>query len=198
MEEALLKAMMSVGFRYPQRGVLLSLGPVPSKYQFTREARRLIELGLPLYATGGTADVFASEGIACVRVSKDDSAQDGPSALALLREKKVDLVINVAREYDAHGIPDGATIRRVSQVLEQEGVPTPFQVLAERGQLPKGRTASPIWYRGAIRRILVHPAYWGEHTAYRWREQNEKIRPASTGITRKVKRTSERPASSSS
>jgi site-specific DNA recombinase len=89
-------------------------------------------------------------------------------------------------------IANGATIRQVSQVLEQEGVPTPFQVLADRGQLPKGRTASPIWFGGAIRRILTHPAYWGEHTAYRWREVATKIRPAETGITRKVKRTSER------
>ncbi|CAN5909995.1 carbamoyl-phosphate synthase (glutamine-hydrolyzing) large subunit [soil metagenome] len=118
LEEALMKAMLSVGFRYPERGVLLSLGPVRAKYRFAREARLLLERGLPLYATGGTADVLAGEGISCVRVSKDEGTRDGPSALALLREKKVDFVINVAREYDAHGIPDGALIRRLAVDLE--------------------------------------------------------------------------------
>jgi carbamoyl-phosphate synthase large subunit len=117
-EEALMKAMLSVGFRYPERGVLLSLGPVRAKYRFADEARRLLERGLPLYATGGTADVLAAEGIACVRVSKGEETKDGPSALALIRDKKVDFVINVAREYDAHGIPDGAQIRRLAVDLE--------------------------------------------------------------------------------
>src|SRR4029079_12001948 len=59
LEEALMKGMLSVCFRYPQRGVLLSLGPVRAKYRFAREARLLLDRGLPLYATGGTADVLA-------------------------------------------------------------------------------------------------------------------------------------------
>ena len=118
LEEALLKALLSVGFRYPRRGVLLSLGPVREKYRFTREAELLSQLDLPLYATRGTADVLAGEGIECVRVSKDESTNEGPSSLALIREQKVDLVINVAREYDAHGIPDGALIRRLAVDLE--------------------------------------------------------------------------------
>ena len=118
LEEALMKAMLSVGFRYPERGVLLSLGPVRAKYRFAREARLLLERGLPLYATGGTADVLAGEGISCVRVSKDEGTKDGPSSLGLIRGRMVDLVINVAREYDSHGIPDGARIRRLAVDLE--------------------------------------------------------------------------------
>jgi carbamoyl-phosphate synthase large subunit len=118
LEEALIKGMLSVGFRYPQRGVLLSLGPVRAKYRFAREARLLLERGLRLYATAGTADVLAGEGIPCIRVSKGEGTQDGPSALALIRAHEVDFVINVAREYDAHGIPDGALIRRLAVDLE--------------------------------------------------------------------------------
>jgi carbamoyl-phosphate synthase large subunit len=53
-----------------------------------------------------------------VRVSKDDSTRDGPSAFGLIRDKEVDFVINVAREYDSHGIPDGAQIRRLAVDLE--------------------------------------------------------------------------------
>jgi site-specific DNA recombinase len=87
---------------------------------------------------------------------------------------------------------DGVSIRQIARELELEGVPTPFQVLAARGQLPSGRTATPTWWRGAILRILHHPAYWGEHSAYRYQNTSIKVRPAETGITRKVKHQSER------
>jgi hypothetical protein len=89
-------------------------------------------------------------------------------------------------------IADGATIRQVSRQLEAEGVPTQFQMLAARGMLPKGRTVSPIWGRGTIFRMLHNPAYWGEHSAYRQKHTKEKVRPADTGITRKILRVSER------
>ncbi len=117
-DEALLKAMLSVGFRHPKRGVLLSLGPVRDKYRFANEARLLLDLGLRLYATGGTADVLAEEAIPCQRTSKDEGSADGPSALRLMRDGAIDLIVNVAREYDPHGLPDGARIRRLAIDLE--------------------------------------------------------------------------------
>jgi hypothetical protein len=89
-------------------------------------------------------------------------------------------------------IADGVPVLRLARELEAEGAPTPFQVLEARGQLPAGRTASPIWRRSQIRRIIHHPAYWGEHSAYRFQHTAIKIRPAETGITRKVWRVSER------
>jgi len=118
LDEALMKAMLSVGFRYPSKGVLLSLGPVRAKYRFAREAELLVARGLRLFATAGTADVLAAEGITCERVSKGEDDKDGPSALGLLRRREIDFVINVAREYDAHGLPDGAQIRRLAVDLE--------------------------------------------------------------------------------
>jgi carbamoyl-phosphate synthase large subunit len=117
-DEALVKAMLSVGFRYPKRGVLLSLGPIRDKYRFSGEARLLADRGLKLYATGGTADILGQEGIACWRVSKGEDERDGPSALSLMRNGEIDLVVNVAREYDPHGLPDGALIRRLAVDLE--------------------------------------------------------------------------------
>jgi carbamoyl-phosphate synthase large subunit len=98
--------------------VLLSLGPVRDKYRFAEEARMLLARGLGLYATSGTADILLGESIACTRVSKGDDERDGPSALRLMRSGAVDLVVNVAREYDPHGLPDGALIRRLAVDLE--------------------------------------------------------------------------------
>jgi carbamoyl-phosphate synthase large subunit len=77
--EALLHALVATGFRQPKRGVLLSLGPFQEEYWFADKARILAdELGLPIYATPGTAETLQGLGITAIRLEKRDSP-DGPS-----------------------------------------------------------------------------------------------------------------------
>ncbi len=111
LHEALLKAMISTGFKYPKRGVLLSLGPVHEKSRFLEEARLLIAMGLSLYATPGTLDVLREQGIPC-EIAYKFTDQKSPSAVELLNSGAIDLVINIPREYDVEGRPDGYMIRR--------------------------------------------------------------------------------------
>jgi carbamoyl-phosphate synthase large subunit len=108
--EALLHALVATGFRFPSRGVLLSLGPLQDKYWFAAEAHAIAdELKLPIYATPGTAEALATLGIRAVALSK----QAGPdTAVAAIDAGLVDLVINVPVEYDELGRPDGYLIRR--------------------------------------------------------------------------------------
>jgi len=109
LHEALLHALLATGFRFPKKGVLLSLGPLQDKYGFADEARVIAdELQLPIYATPGTAEALASLGIACTSLSKGE----GAGAIRAIEEGVVDLVINVPREYDEQGRPDGYWIRR--------------------------------------------------------------------------------------
>ncbi len=111
VHEALLHGLLATGFRFPRRGVLLSLGPVADKYWFADEARVIAEdLGLPIYATAGTAEALKTVGIESVLVEKTEGSSR--SALALIESGEVDLVINVPREFDALGRPDGYLIRR--------------------------------------------------------------------------------------
>jgi len=114
VDEALLKAMLATGFRVPQSGVLLSLGPVGDKYRLTDDARALARSGLAMYATAGTAEVLKQEGIACTVAGKSagEVPVDGPDALELMRQGDVDLVINIPRDFDERGLPDGFRIRR--------------------------------------------------------------------------------------
>jgi carbamoyl-phosphate synthase large subunit len=110
-EEALLQALAATGFRFPEKGVLLSLGPPSEKYSFLEEARALSEeLGLALYATPGTAEALHAEGIACTALAK--APGEGRSGMDVIEEGAVDLVINVPRSYDELGRPDGYLIRR--------------------------------------------------------------------------------------
>ncbi len=111
LSEALLKALIATGFKVPKKGVLLSLGPVADKYRFEREARWLIERGLKIYATPGTAEVLAGQGVACT-VAYKDSDEQSPSAVELLNQGEIDMVINIPRSYDREGRPDGYRIRR--------------------------------------------------------------------------------------
>jgi carbamoyl-phosphate synthase large subunit len=111
VHEALLHGLLATGFRFPRRGVLLSLGPVADKYGFADEARVIAtDLGLPIYATAGTAEALRTLGIDCVLVEKTEGPRN--SALALIEAGEVDLVINVPREFDELGRPDGYLIRR--------------------------------------------------------------------------------------
>jgi carbamoyl-phosphate synthase large subunit len=111
VHEALLHALLAVGFRFPRRGVLLSLGPVEHKYQFHAESRVLSdELKLPLFATPGTAEALEELGVPCTPVAKEGG--QGVSGMELIGSGSIDLVINIPRTYDSEGRPDGYLIRR--------------------------------------------------------------------------------------
>ena len=111
LHEALLHALQATGFQRPKHGVLLSLGPVEDKFWFADEARVIVEdLKLPIYATEGTAEALSVIGVPCTAVSKFPG--NGNSAVQLMDDGRVDLVINVPREFDDLGRPDGYFIRR--------------------------------------------------------------------------------------
>lgn len=113
LDEALLLGLIATGFEFPERGVLLSLGPLEDKYWFAEEARAMVErLGLKLYATEGTAEMLGSLGIPCTPVGKGEC--DQRALYQLFEDVSIDLVINVPREYDQLGRPDGYLIRRMA------------------------------------------------------------------------------------
>lgn len=111
LHEALLHGLIATGFRFPEKGVLLSLGPTVDKYWFADEARVIAEeLNLPLFATEGTAEMLSTLGFKCTMVGKGH--HEKVSALTVIDQGKVDLVINIPRKFDMMGRPDGYLIRR--------------------------------------------------------------------------------------
>jgi carbamoyl-phosphate synthase large subunit len=140
LHEALLHALFAAGFRMPRRGVLLSLGPVADKYWFASEARVIaLDLGLPIHATHGTAEMLHEIGITCQAVEKH--ADVSPNAIELIERGMVDLVINVPREYDAAGRPDGFEIRRAAV---DAGVPLITDLQLARAVIEALRTKKGI------------------------------------------------------
>lgn len=111
LNEALLKGLLATGFKFPSKGVLLSLGPVAEKTRFLEEARALAAMGLKLFATPGTHDILREQGMD-VAIAYKNSDDKSPSAVELMNKGFIDLVINIPRSYDRDGRPDGYFIRR--------------------------------------------------------------------------------------
>ena len=112
-DTALLKSMLSVGYRIPKKTVLLSTGGAKQKVDMLDAARTLVENGYELYATGGTSKYLADNGIANTLVHWP-SDQGQPQALDLLHDHKIDMVVNIPKDLTTHELTNGYKIRRAA------------------------------------------------------------------------------------
>lgn len=118
-DTAMLKAMLSVGHRIPKKTVLLSTGSAKQKAEMLDAARMLVSHGYELYATGGTAKFLTDNGVENTRVlwpSEVDAVADGaiPTALDLLHQHKIDMVVNIPKNLTTHELTNGYKIRRAA------------------------------------------------------------------------------------
>lgn len=112
--EAILKSMLSVGQRIPEKNILLSTGTAKQKVAMLDAARLLAKKGYNLYATGGTHRFFAENGIPSTLVYWPSETGKEPQALTLLHEKKIDMVVNIPRDLSAGELDNGYKIRRAA------------------------------------------------------------------------------------
>jgi carbamoyl-phosphate synthase large subunit len=109
--EAILKAMLSVGYSIPKKNILLSTGPMRSKVEMVNSCRMLIEKGYNLFATKGTAQFLQLNGIPATALHwPDENAK--PNVLDYIREKMIDLVINIPKDLSKEELANDYTIRR--------------------------------------------------------------------------------------
>ena len=110
---AILKAMLSVGYRIPERSVLLSTGGPKQKVDMLQAARQLQKKGYRLYATGGTSKFLSENGVENIRVFWP--SEDGhPQALDMLHNKEIDMVVNIPKNLTAGELTNGYKIRRAA------------------------------------------------------------------------------------
>jgi carbamoyl-phosphate synthase large subunit len=112
-EEAFLKALISVGYHLPVRSVLLSTGPIEAKAGFLESSRVLQELGIYLFATEGTAEFLRASGIEST-VLHWPLDQEEPNVMDYLARGKIDLVINIPKNYQRDELTNDYLIRRRS------------------------------------------------------------------------------------
>jgi len=111
--DAILKSMLSVGYKIPQQSILLSTGTAKQKVDMHAAAELLHKNGYKLFATGGTHTMLAENNIPSIRVAWP--GEEGyPQALNLLHEKKIDMVVNIPKNLTAGELDNGYKIRRAA------------------------------------------------------------------------------------
>ena len=113
-EDAFLKAMISVGFRFPIRRALLSTGPVADKAAFLESTRDLAAAGVELCGTSGTARFTQESGIPIESVYWPLDKGKSPNALELIQAGDVDLVVNVPKDASEEELMNDYLIRRAA------------------------------------------------------------------------------------
>ena len=112
--QALLKSMLSVGQRIPERTVLLSTGGAKQKVEMLDAAKELINHGYELYATPGTSRFLTENGVNNTLVHWPSEEGATPQALDLLHDKKIDMVVNIPKDLTAGELTNGYKIRRAA------------------------------------------------------------------------------------
>ena len=111
---ALLTSMLSVGHRIPKKTVLLSTGGGKQKAEMLDAAKRLVNNGYELYATSGTSHFLTDNGIANTTVYWPTDEGMEPKVLDVLREKKIDMVVNIPKDLTPRELTNGYSIRRAA------------------------------------------------------------------------------------
>lgn len=112
--DALLKAMLSVGQRIPKKNILLSTGGAKEKAEMLDAAKMLLKHGYKLYATSGTSKYLTENGVENTLVYWPSDEGKEPQALSMLHAKKIDMVVNIPKDLTPHELTNGYKIRRAA------------------------------------------------------------------------------------
>ena len=109
--EAILKAMLSVGYTIPKKNILLSTGDPRSKMDMLSAAKALQAKGYDIFATRGTAVFLETNGVHATVLHWPDQDEQ-PNTLTYIKEKKIDLVVNIPKNLSKDELNNDYTIRR--------------------------------------------------------------------------------------
>jgi len=109
--DAILKSMLSVGYTIPKKNILISSGPMRSKVELLNSCRLLSEKGYNLFATPGTAQFLEMNGLEVTTLYWPDEDKK-PNTIDYLKNKVIDLVVNIPKDLSSNELDNDYTIRR--------------------------------------------------------------------------------------
>jgi len=112
--EAILKSMLSVGNKIPKQNILISSGPARSKVELLDATRTLLAKGYTVYTTGGTYNFLKDNGIENTVLLHWPDEEKEPNIMDYLKNKKLDLVINIPKNLSQRELDNGYKIRRAA------------------------------------------------------------------------------------
>ena len=111
--EAFLKSFISVGFRIPKKTVLLSTGTSEDKADLLHSCILLKKMAYEIFATEGTHDYLKQNNIPSIKLNWPLEKTE-PNTLSYIKNKKIDLVINIPKSYGKKELSNGYLIRRAA------------------------------------------------------------------------------------
>jgi len=111
--EALLSAMIAVGYNPPKKGILISSGAAKSKVDLLEACRLLNEKNYEIYATSGTQKFLVENNIKAIAVDWPDE-NGGNNIINIMSDHKIDLVINIPKNHSRRELTNGYKIRRLA------------------------------------------------------------------------------------
>jgi carbamoyl-phosphate synthase large subunit len=111
-DDALLTAMLSVGYRIPEKNIMVSSGGTKSKVALLDACRLLVKNGYHLYATGGTQKFLADNGVESTYVAWPDDKDADLKVTDMIAQKQFDLIINIPKNLTERELTNGYKIRR--------------------------------------------------------------------------------------
>jgi len=111
--EAVLKAMLSVGYTIPEKNILLSTGDARSTIELLNSSRMLFENGYKLFASPETHQFLEANGIESEQLFLPDENKS-PNIIDFIKSKKIDLVINIPKSLSRDVLNSDYQIRRTA------------------------------------------------------------------------------------
>ena len=116
-DEALLNAMIAVGFKIPQpeKGVMFSSGAMKSKVDLLDASRMLHAKGYKIYATAGTSAFLNAHGVETTPVYWPDEKPDAENnVMRMIANHAFDLIVNIPKNHTKRELTNGYKIRRAA------------------------------------------------------------------------------------
>tara|TARA_Y100000310_G_scaffold251715_1_gene258303 strand:- start:20031 stop:23258 length:3228 start_codon:yes stop_codon:yes gene_type:complete len=113
LNDAFLKSFLSVGYKIPNKSILLSTGQIKEKAYLLESIRKIKEKGFSLYATKGTYEFLKRNGVE-TKLLHWPLEKKEPNVLTYISEKKIDFVINIPKSLEQEELENDYIIRRNS------------------------------------------------------------------------------------
>ena len=109
--EALLVSMISVGYNIPKKSVMVSSGDSKSKVDLLDACVMLQESNYDIYATAGTAQFLADNGVNAMVVSWPDEEKEH-NVMDMMSNHTFELIVNIPKNHTRRELTNGYKIRR--------------------------------------------------------------------------------------
>ena len=117
VNEALLQAMIAVGYKVPRPevGVMVSSGAMKSKVDLLDACHAMHQKGFKIYATAGTSAFLNAHGVTTVPVFwPDERPEAANNVMRMIAGHQFDLIINVQKNHTTREVTNGYRIRRAA------------------------------------------------------------------------------------